>query len=76
MGLAESLAELSDAELAYFFAFRPELADPVPASFADLAVRSTAAFSVHNCVAALDQRQREVLDAIAYLSEPCTINDI
>jgi hypothetical protein len=76
MGLAESLAELSDAELAQFFAFRPELADPVPATFADLAVRSTAAFSVHNCVAALDQRQREVLDAIAYLSEPCTINDI
>jgi hypothetical protein len=76
MGLAESLAELSDTELAQFFAFRPELADPVPATFADLAVRSTAAFSVHNCVAALDQRQREVLDAIAYLSEPCTINDI
>jgi Helicase conserved C-terminal domain len=76
MGLAESLAELSDAELAQFFAFRPELADPIPATFADLAVRSTAAFSVHNCVAALDQRQREVLDAIAYLSEPCTINDI
>jgi hypothetical protein len=76
MGLAESLAELSDTELAQFFAFRPELADPVPATFADLAVRSTAAFSVHNCVAALDQRQREVLDAIAYLSEPCTVNDI
>jgi Helicase conserved C-terminal domain len=76
MGLAESLAELSDAELAQFFAFRPELADPVPATFADLAVRSTAAFSVHNCVAALNQPQREVLDAIAYLSEPCTINDI
>ncbi len=76
MGLAESLAELTDTELAHFFAFRPELADPIPATFADLAVRSTAAFSVHNCVAALDQRQREVLDAIAYLSEPCTINDI
>ncbi len=76
MGIADTLRSMTDFELAEFFARRPELADPPPGSFADLATRASAPHSLQACFAQLQTPVREVIDALAFLGEAASLRDI
>ena len=76
MGVADALRRLTNEELSVFFAVRSELADPPPASFADLATRASAPYSLQACLAQVDHGSRQVLDALGYLGEPSSAADV
>ena len=65
MGLAETLRGLTDAELAALFAARPDLAEPAPGSFAELAQRASAPYSLQAAVASLDRFSRQLIEALS-----------
>jgi hypothetical protein len=67
---------MTDVELAEFFARRPELADPPPGTFADLATRASAPYSLQACLAQLRTPVREVIDALSFLGEAASLRDI
>ena len=76
MGLADAIEALTDAELAELLARRPELADPLPAAFGDLASRASAPYSLQACLSHLRTPVREVLDGFAYLGEQASVRGL
>lgn len=73
---ADALRRFTDEELALLLTVRPELMDPPPNTFLDLALRSNAPFSIQACVNQLDQYSRQVLEAVAYLESSATVADV
>lgn len=73
---ADALRRFSDEELALLLTVRPELMDPPPNTFLDLALRSNAPFSIQACINQLDQYSRQVLEAVAYLESSATVADV
>ncbi len=76
MALVDELRALSELELAELFFRRPELADPVPPSFDDLAVRASAPYSITGCLAQIKLPLHQILEGLAYLGEPSSARNI
>jgi hypothetical protein len=76
VALVDELRSLTELELAELFFRRPELGDPSPANFDDLATRASAPYSVTGCLTQLTAPMHQVLDALAYLGEPSSARDI
>lgn len=76
MALVDELRVLSELELAELFVRRPELADPAPASFDDLAIRAGAPYSITGCLAQVKLPLHQVIEGLAYLGEPSSARDI
>src|SRR5579884_2080842 len=67
--MMQALMALDDGALGELFRHRPDLAEPVPAGFAELADRASQATSVRTAMAGLDQFTGVVLQAC------CVIDD-
>ncbi len=76
MALVDELRTLSELELAELFFRRPELADPPPASFDDLAIRAGAPYSIIGCLAQVKLPLHQIISALAYLGEPSSARNI
>ena len=76
MGIAEALRRLTDDDLERFFTLRPELADPPPATFSELATRAATPYSLQALMLQLDAPSVQVLDALAFLGQPANANDV
>ena len=72
MGLADDFRQLSDDELAGLLHARPELGDPPPSTFADLAQRASAPYSVDRCARGLDRYSVQLLDAVRFTGDEAT----
>jgi Helicase conserved C-terminal domain len=76
VALVEELRSLTELELAELFFRRPELGDPSPASYDDLATRASAPYSITGCLTQLSAPMHQVIEALVYLGEPSSARDI
>ncbi len=70
------LAALDDDRLVRLLAARPDLAQPRPSSFAELAGRAAAWPSVHACFRTLDRTHRHVVEALCLLDHPAGVRQL
>ena len=73
---AEELRARSDADIAELFAVRSDLTAPVPNDFSSLAARATSTPSLVRALDTLNLFQYQVLEAIAALEEPLSIESL
>jgi Helicase conserved C-terminal domain len=76
VALVDELRSLTELELAELFFRRPELGDPSPANFDDLATRASAPYSITGCLSQLTAPMHQVIEALVYLGEPSSARDI
>ena len=72
--LADELRARGDDEIAHLFTARSDLAAPVPNDFSTLATRATSTPSLVRALDTLNLFQYQILEAIAALEEPLTID--
>ena len=76
MGAVDLLAALSDDELAELLTRRPDLADPPPTSFNDLASRASSPYTLRTGLGQLTQLGNQLVDALAFYGRPANVADI
>ena len=76
MGLADDFRQLSDEELTHLLHTRTELGDPPPTTFADLAQRASAPYSVDRCARTLDRFSVQLMDAVRFLGDTASVDQI
>ncbi|KWX10913.1 hypothetical protein TR74_00825, partial [Carbonactinospora thermoautotrophica] len=74
--LADELRARSDRELAALLAARPDLLTPVPSDVTALAARATTQASAQRALERLDTFTLQVVDVLAYLPEPASLDDV
>ncbi|HEY9349434.1 MAG TPA: hypothetical protein VIP75_01990, partial [Acidothermales bacterium] len=74
--LADDLRSRSDAELGALLRARPDLVNPVPVDVAQLAARATTRASIVRAIDHMNRFTLNVVDAIAILSEPVTLQAV
>ncbi len=77
LDLADSVIDgLDERGLAVLLTTRPDLADPPPASRAELAARAASGASVKRCIERLDRHCLQVLTACAVLGDGASVDDL
>ena len=73
---ADDLRGRDDAALAALLAGRPDLLSPVPPDISALAARANSTPSISRALDSLNQWELEVLELMACLEEPISLNDV